>query len=143
MQTHTSTQAPTCRRLQTSLVYQLPLEGSYNPLSEGFDPQHYCRPRFINFHIGSTSFHTTYISGHQIYLFSIYSHESFMISSVIQTRDLSSSDHSIHGCIIVSDLSVKTRAHPYRYSLEKLFVHNPYNAHPFFMILITLYSFRF
>ena len=31
-QTHTSTQAPTCRRLQPSLVYQPLLEGSYNPL---------------------------------------------------------------------------------------------------------------
>ena len=31
-QTHTSTQAPTCRRLQPSLIYQPLLEGSYNPL---------------------------------------------------------------------------------------------------------------
>ena len=31
-QTHTITQAPTCRRLQPSLVYQPLLEGSYNPL---------------------------------------------------------------------------------------------------------------
>ena len=117
VQTYTSTQAPNCRRLQPSLVYQLPLEGSYNPLSEGFDPQHYCRPRFINFHTGSTSFHTTYLVGHQI--FSVYLHQFFMISSVIQTRDSSSSDHYIHGCIVVSDLSVKNRARPYRYSFKK------------------------
>ena len=32
VQTHTSTQAPTYRRLQPSLVYQPLLEGSYNPL---------------------------------------------------------------------------------------------------------------
>ena len=32
VQTHTSTQASTCRRLQPSLVYQLFLEGSFNPL---------------------------------------------------------------------------------------------------------------
>ena len=32
VQTHTNTQAPTCRRLQPSLVYQPLLEGSYNPL---------------------------------------------------------------------------------------------------------------
>ena len=30
--THTSMQAPTCKRLQPSLVYQPLLEGSYNPL---------------------------------------------------------------------------------------------------------------
>ena len=33
MQTHISTQASICRRLQPSLVYQLLLEGSSNPLS--------------------------------------------------------------------------------------------------------------
>jgi hypothetical protein len=32
VQTHTSTQASTCRRLQPSLVYQPFLEGSFNPL---------------------------------------------------------------------------------------------------------------
>ena len=32
VQTYTSTQAPTCRRLQPSLVYQPHLEGSFNPL---------------------------------------------------------------------------------------------------------------
>ena len=32
VQTHTSTQASTCKRLQSSLVLQLLLEGSYNPL---------------------------------------------------------------------------------------------------------------
>lgn len=96
--THTSTQAPTCRRLQPYLIlqhplegssnplikftnthwkgaptpsshllapigrelhpldmiYQLPLEGSFNFLIEGSNPQHFCGPRFINFHIGST-----------------------------------------------------------------------------------------
>ena len=31
-QTHTSTQAPTCRRLQPSLIFQLQLEGNSNPL---------------------------------------------------------------------------------------------------------------
>ena len=32
VQTYTSTQAPTCKRLQPSLVYQPLLEGSYYPL---------------------------------------------------------------------------------------------------------------
>jgi hypothetical protein len=32
VQTHTSMQASTCRRLQPSLVYQPFLEGSFNPL---------------------------------------------------------------------------------------------------------------
>ena len=32
VQTHTSTQASTCRRLQPSIVYQPFLEGSFNPL---------------------------------------------------------------------------------------------------------------
>jgi hypothetical protein len=32
VQTHTSTQASTCRRLQPSLAYQPFLEGSFNPL---------------------------------------------------------------------------------------------------------------
>ena len=50
--------------LPLALVYQLPLEGSYNPLTEGFDPQHHHGPRFINFHAGSISFHTTYLVGH-------------------------------------------------------------------------------
>ena len=86
-QTHTSTQAPTCRRLPPSLVYQPHLEGSFNPLlsftnliwkgattpwyeyqlllaesfhfhTEGFNPQIHCRPRFINFQTGSNSFNT-------------------------------------------------------------------------------------
>ena len=39
--------------LPPALIYQLPLEGSYNPLTEGFDPQHLHGPRFINFHTGS------------------------------------------------------------------------------------------
>ena len=53
------------RELQPpALVYQLPLEGSYNPLTEGFDLQHLCGPRFINFHTGSNSFHTTQHVGH-------------------------------------------------------------------------------
>ena len=47
-----------------ALIYQLPLEGSYNPLTEGFNPQHYYGPHFINFHTGSISFHTTYLAGH-------------------------------------------------------------------------------
>ena len=33
VQTHTSMQASTCKRLQPSLVLQLLLEGSYNPLA--------------------------------------------------------------------------------------------------------------
>ena len=41
------------------LVYQPLLEGSYNPLTEGFDPQHHYRPRFINFQTRSNSFNTT------------------------------------------------------------------------------------
>ena len=45
--------------LPLALVYQLPLEGSYYPLTEGFDPQHYYRPHFINFHTGSNSVNTT------------------------------------------------------------------------------------
>jgi hypothetical protein len=32
VQTHTSTQASTCRRLQPSLIYQPFLEGRFNPL---------------------------------------------------------------------------------------------------------------
>ena len=112
-------------RLQPSLIYQLPLEGSYNPLTEGFDPQHHCGPRSINFHTGSTSFHTTYLAGHQIYSFSsVHSHQFFMISSVDQTIDSSLSDHYIHGCIVDSDLSIKNRVFSCRYSLEK-FIHSP------------------
>ena len=54
VQTHTSTQASTCRRLQPSLVYQPFLEGSFNPLkiapvstgrlltAEGFNPHTHC-----------------------------------------------------------------------------------------------------
>ena len=88
MQTYTSTQASNCRRLQPSLVFQLQLEGSSNPLisftslswneastpwfqhqlllaesfychTECFNLQTHCRPRFINFHTGSNSFNTT------------------------------------------------------------------------------------
>ena len=43
------------RELKTpTLVYQPLLEGSYNPLTEGFNLQHLCGPRFINFHTGPT-----------------------------------------------------------------------------------------
>ena len=63
VQTHTSTQAPTCRKLQPSLILQPLLEGSSNPLTEGFDPQHHRGPRFINFHIGSNNFNTTQLVG--------------------------------------------------------------------------------
>ena len=88
MQTYTSTQASTCRRLQPSLIFQLQLEGSSNPLilftslswkgastpwfqhqlllaksfyfhTKGFNLQTHCRPRFINFHTGSNSFNET------------------------------------------------------------------------------------
>ena len=45
--------------LPPALVYQLPLEGRYYPLTEGFNPQHYCQPCFINFQNGSNSFNTT------------------------------------------------------------------------------------
>ena len=48
------------RELQPpALVYQPPLEWSYYPLTEGFDPQHHYRPRFINFQTGSNNFNTT------------------------------------------------------------------------------------
>ena len=74
VQSFTNTQAPTYRELQPSLVFQLFLEGSYNPLS-------YCTrwdtsmqattckrlqpslcfqgPRFINFQTGSTNINQT------------------------------------------------------------------------------------
>jgi hypothetical protein len=49
VQTHTSMQASTCRRLQPSLVYQPFLEGSFNPLKiapastgKGFNPHTHC-----------------------------------------------------------------------------------------------------
>ena len=49
VQTHTSTQASTCRRPQPFLVYQPYLEGSFNPLTiapastgKGFDPHNHC-----------------------------------------------------------------------------------------------------
>ena len=140
VQNYTSTQAPIYRRLQPSLVYHLPLEGSYNPLSEGFDPQHHCGPHFINFHIGSTSFHTTYLAGYQIFVFSIYSHQFFIFSSVIQTRDSSSSDHYIHGCITVHDLSIKNRARPYRYSFQN-FLFTTLTIHISFFIFLLLIQF--
>ena len=68
VQTHTSTRAPTYRRLQPSLVYQLLLEGSYNPLTESFDLQHHCGPRFINFQTGSHSRNPRF---HKMYAFDI------------------------------------------------------------------------
>ena len=45
--------------LPPTFFYQLPLEGSHNPLTEGFDPQHHHGPRFINFQTGSNSFNST------------------------------------------------------------------------------------
>ena len=83
----TSTQAPTCARLPSSpgrelqppdsftnlswkgattpdLVYQPHLEGSYDPLTEGYNPQHLYGPRFINFHTGSNTFNRTTLAGH-------------------------------------------------------------------------------
>ena len=44
------------RELQPpAFIYQLLLEGSYYPLTEGFDPQHHCIPRFINFKLDQTA----------------------------------------------------------------------------------------
>ena len=57
-----------------ALVYQPLLEGSYNPLTEGYNPQHHHGPSFINFQTRSNRFHTKYLVGHQIYLFSLEVH---------------------------------------------------------------------
>ena len=46
------------------LVYQPLLEGSYNPLTEGYNPQHHHGPRFINFQTGSNSFNRSQLVGH-------------------------------------------------------------------------------
>ena len=46
------------------LIYQPHLEGSYNPLTEGYNPQHLYRPRFINFHTGSKASFRTPLAGH-------------------------------------------------------------------------------
>ena len=46
------------------LVYQPHLEGSYNPLTEGYNPQHLYGPRFINFHTGSNKFNRAQLAGH-------------------------------------------------------------------------------
>ena len=51
-----------------SLVYQPLLEGSYNPLTEGYNPQHHHGPHFINFHTGSKASFRTQLAGH----FSLY-----------------------------------------------------------------------
>ena len=62
-----------CSRLPASLgrelrppdlVYQPLLKGSYNPLTEGYNPQHHLGPRFINFHTGSNNFNRTPLAGH-------------------------------------------------------------------------------
>ena len=65
----------------------------------------------------------------QIYSFSLADlRQFFIISSVDHTKASSYSKleilnhHYIHGCIIDSDLSIKDRVHPCRYSLEK-FIH--------------------
>ena len=94
------------------------------------------------FHTRTTSFHTTYLAGYQIYLFSVHLHHFFMISSVIQTRDLSSSDY-IHGCIVVSNLSVNNRARPYRYIFFLKIYSQPLQCTPSSLFFFSLYSFPF
>ena len=47
-----------------ALVNQPHLEGSYDPLTEGYNPQHHLGPRFINFHTGSNHFNRTSFAGH-------------------------------------------------------------------------------
>ena len=132
-QTYTSTQAPTCRRLHPSLVYQHFLEGSYNPLFS-FTSYHWkgaTTPSLKASTLSTTANHVSSIfildppvsTRHTLqatrFIHSVHSHHLFMISSIVQTRDSSSSDHYIHGCIVVSDLSVKNRVRRCRYSLEK------------------------
>ena len=57
--------ASTGRELRPpDLVYQPHLEGRYNPLTEGYNPQHLFGPRFINFHTGSNNFNRTILVGH-------------------------------------------------------------------------------
>ena len=72
-QTYTSTQAPTCRRIQPFLVTSLSWKGATTPCSRlpattggelqppywRLDPQYHCRPHFINFQTGSKIFNTT------------------------------------------------------------------------------------
>ena len=104
----TSTQAPTCARLPASpgrelqppdsftslswkgattpdLVYQPHLEGSYNPLTEGYNPQHHLGPRFINFHTRSNNFNRTQLAGHVSPYFQTRPFSSFQAQPYNQT----------------------------------------------------------
>ena len=47
-----------------ALIYQPHLEGSYDPLTEGYNPQHIYGPCFNNFHIGSNNFNRAQIAGY-------------------------------------------------------------------------------
>ena len=156
MQTYTSTQAPTCRRLQPSLICQPLLEGSYYPLLS-FTSYHWkgaTTPSLKALTLSTTADHVSSIfildplvsTWHTLqatrFIHSVYLHQFFMISSVIQTRDSSSSDHYMHGCIVVLDLLVKNKVRPYRYSLENFFFHSqPLPCTPRTLILFSLYSF--
>ena len=86
VQTHTSTQASTCIRLQPSLILQLLLEGSYNPLAlvladmftstqaltyKRLRPSFFLQgPRFINFQTRYSQYTTIHMkaSFHLIFI---------------------------------------------------------------------------
>ena len=71
----------------------------------------------------------------------------FIISFADHPRDSSFLDleilklHHIHRCIIDSDLTIKIRFHPCRYSLDKFIINNPYTCTPSTMIFFSLYIF--
>ena len=108
VQTHTSMQAPTCRRLQPSLIYQPFLEGSYNPLFS-----------FTNYHWkGATN-----LSLKASTLRSTADHVSstFTQHTLQATRFI----HFLQRCILNSAIY-----YPFHIDIlqSEVFIHNPYSC---------------
>ena len=130
------------RRLQPSLIYQPLLEGRYYPLLS-FTSYHWKGATNRSLKASTLSTIADHVSSifildppvsiwHTLpvtrFIYFLYTHTS---SSWFRPSFTPEIHHYIHGCIVVSDLSVKNRARPYRYSLEKflfttLTMHTPF-----------------
>ena len=127
-QTYTSTQAPTCRRLQPSLILQSLLEGSSDPLflspaCTGRKLPLSCRrlqpldpPNFFNFFIRLTS-------GLHYFFVDLPRDSSFLDLEILNL-------HQLHRCII-DPAFLENRVQSCRYLLSRFFfsLTTPPHAH--------------
>ena len=117
-QTYTSMQAPTCRRLQPSFVYQPFLEGSYNPMFS-----------FSSYHWkGATtpSLKASTLSTTADHLSSIFTPDPPV--STQHTLQATRFIYFLQRCILNSDFSAI--CYPFHTDIiqSEVFIHNPYSC---------------